>query len=258
MHANIRICSYITLGLIFVLKIAGLSLGTMCALQGAARSGMLNYVGEQRQILKTGRAGGTLSLDELADVRNLYALGPVEGLDGEITIIDGEPYVSKVRGKSSFVVERTLNHRAIFLVWAQVKDWDNICVPQSVTNYPELEKFIRKSAEQMGVDTEAPFPFLMTGTPCELQWHINVDRTNGQPITQDLFQKSKQHYPLREECVDIFGVYSEKHQGIFIRQDLKTHIHFVSRESTATGHVDAITPGGLTLRLPRRSGNTMR
>jgi acetolactate decarboxylase len=252
MNANIRICIRFLLGVIFVLHSVGLSLGTLVALQGAARSGMVNHVGEQRQIVRTGRAVGTLSLTELADKRNLYALGPVEGLDGEITIFNGKPYVSKVRGNTSYVVDRTFNHRAIFLVWAQVKGWYNVGVPQSVTNYRELEEFIRKAAEQMDVDTESPFPFLMAGTPQELGWHINVNRTGGQPITQDLFQKSKQYYSFCGECVDIFGVYSDKHQGIFTRQDLKTHLHFVSRESTATGHIDAINPGGFTLRLPCR------
>jgi acetolactate decarboxylase len=252
MNANVRICICFLLGLIFVLHTVGLSLGPLNALQGAVRSGMVNYVGEQGQIVKTGRAMGTISLTELAGKRNLYALGPVEALDGEITLFNGRPYVSKVRGNTSFVVDRTFRHRAIFLVWVQVKCWNNVCVPRSVTNYRELEEFIRNAAELMNVDTGTPFPFLMMGTPQELGWHINVDRTGGQPITQDLFQKSKQYYSLRGECVDIFGVYSDKHQGIFTRQDLKTHLHFVSRESPATGHIDAINPGGLTLRLPCR------
>jgi hypothetical protein len=91
----------------------------------------------------------------------------------------------------------------------------------------------------------------MTGSPRELAWHINVDRTDGQPITPELFRKSKQQYTLRGEQVDIFGVYSEKHGGVFMSQDLRIHIHFVSRDSAATGHIDGISPSALTLRLPR-------
>jgi hypothetical protein len=34
-------------------------------------------------------------------------------------------------------------------------------------------------------------------------------------------------------------------------EGLKIHIHFVSRDATASGHIDAIVPGALTLRLPR-------
>ena len=80
---------------------------------------------------------------------------------------------------------------------------------------------------------------------------INVDRTEGKPITRDLFWKSKQQYTQRAERVDILGVYSETHAGIFMPQDAAIHIHFISHDSAATGHIDALVPGSFTLRLPR-------
>jgi hypothetical protein len=120
-----------------------------------------------------------------------------------------------------------------------------------VSDYAKLETFVKETAEQQGIDTDAPFPFLMAGSPRELVWHINVDRTDGRPISPDLFQKSKQQYILHDERIDIFGVFSEKHGGVFMSQDLRIHIHFVSRDSVATGHIDAISPSALILRLPR-------
>ena len=68
---------------------------------------------------------------------------------------------------------------------------------------------MKERARQAGLDTAVPFPFLIAGTPRELVWHINVDRTEGKPITRDLFWKSKQQYTQRAERVDILGVYSE-------------------------------------------------
>jgi hypothetical protein len=56
---------------------------------------------------------------------------------------------------------------------------------------------------------------------------------------------------LRGERVDIFGVHAEQHGGILMGEGMKIHIHFVSRDSDATGHIDEIAPGGLALRLPR-------
>jgi hypothetical protein len=222
------------------------------AVQGAICAGAVSHIGEQREIFKTGRASAKLALAELSSVPNLYALGPVEGLDGEITIFNSEPYVSKLRGReNAYVVDRTFNHGAIFLVWTQMRECDDIHVPESVSSYGALETFVKDTARQQGIDTDAAFPFLMTGSPRELAWHINVDRTDGQPITPELFRQSKQQYTLRNERIDIFGVYSEKHGGLFMSQDLRIHIHFVSRDSAATGHIDAISPGGLTLRLPR-------
>ena len=222
------------------------------AVQGALRAGIVSYIGEQQEIFKTGRASASVSLVQLAGLPHLYAIGPVEGLDGEITIFNSEPHVSKVRaGGDAYIVDRTFDHGAIFLVWAQVREWNVITVPQAVSSYRELETVVREMARQNGIDTDVPFPFLIGGTPHELVWHINVDRTEGKAITRDLFWKSKQQYTLRGERVDILGVYSEKHSGVFMPQGATIHIHFISQSSPATGHIDAIVPGSFTLRLPR-------
>jgi acetolactate decarboxylase len=220
------------------------------AVPGAERAGSVSYIGAQSEIFRTGRATAKISLRELSGISHLYALGPVEGFDGEITIFDSEPYVSQVRGAdSAYVVDRTLDHAAFFLVWTRMREWEDVPVPLSVSSYAELQAFVEEAARERGIEAYSPFAFLMTGTPRELVWHINVDRTGGQPINQELFRQSKQRYTLRGERIDIFGVYSEAHQGIFTSPGLRTHLHFVSRESPATGHVDEISPGGLTLRL---------
>jgi acetolactate decarboxylase len=212
----------------------------------------VRYIGAQKDLFRTGRADAKLSLAELSEMSDLYALGPVAGLDGEMTVLDSQPHVSQVRGGANgYIIDRTFNHGAIFLVWAQVCEWDDVHIAESVSSYQELETVVQESARQHGIDTDLPFPFLMAGTPRELLWHINVDRTGGQPITPELFRKSKQQYTLRDKPVEIFGVYSRSHGGVFMSEGLKIHIHFVSRDGAASGHIDAIVPGGLTLRLPR-------
>lgn len=154
------------------------------AVQGAQRAGIVSYIGEQQEIFKTGRASARVSLGQLAGLPHLYAIGPVEGLDGEITIFNSEPHVSKVRaGGDAYIVDRTFDHGAIFLVWAQVREWNVIRVPQAVSSYRELETVVREMARQNGIDTDVPFPFLIAVTPHELVWHVNVDRTEGKAIT---------------------------------------------------------------------------
>src|SRR5262249_1655357 len=109
-----------------------------------------------------------------------------------------------------------------------------------------------------------PFPFLLSGTPAEVKWHINVDRTEGKPITPELFAKSKVSYVLRAEAVDIVGFHSTSHHGVFISKYTPAltpepgithpiHIHALSRANQATGPIDDITVGpAMVLRLPRR------
>ena len=121
----------------------------------------------------------------------------------------------------------------------------------------------KQQAQAAGIDVTKPFPFLLSGTPVEIKWHINVDRTEGKPMTKELFAKSKAPFVTKNEPVDIVGFYSETHSGVFltkyapaIKEDSGMqnfiHIHLVSRTSKAAGHIDNITFGdGMVLRLPK-------
>jgi acetolactate decarboxylase len=121
---------------------------------------------------------------------------------------------------------------------------------------------VKARAQAGGIETARPFPFLLAGTPVEVRWHVNVDRTGGQPITPELFTQSKAGYVSRGVEMDIVGFQSESHPGIFISQFapgikpgdvLKNaiHIHMVTRDGQAAGHIDDIILGpGMTLKLP--------
>lgn len=230
---------------------------------GASRDGLVEFVGAQSAIFKTGKAGAAVSLDALKQWPSLYALGPVKDLDGEITIIDSKPYVSRVKG-TSFSVDHSWGTEAIFLSWTRQAAWRDVAVPRGVSGYLDLQEFVKAAAATAGLDTARPFPFLLVGAPAEIKWHINVDRTEGRPIDEALFAKSKASYVLKNEPVEIIGFYSERHAGVFVSRYAPAvppesgrtnaiHIHFVSKASSATGHIDDITLAeGMTLRLPDR------
>jgi len=235
--------------------------GTALALN-STKEGLIEYIGAQRDIFKTGKASSVISLESLAGQKGLYAVGPIDGLDGEITIFNSKPYITKVRGKD-YDVDNTLNHRAFFLVWTEQEKWQDVPVPVAVKGYVDLQQFVKAQAQAAGIDVTKPFPFLIAGTPVEIKWHINVDRTEGKPITNELFVKSKEPFVTKNEPVDIIGFYAEHHAGVFLPsynpaikegsgQQNVIHIHLVSRTSKAAGHIDNITLGeGMVLRLPK-------
>lgn len=232
------------------------------AVVGSKKEGLVEYVGAQKTIFLTGKAESVVSLEDLAGKKGLYAMGPVDGLDGEITIFDSKPYITKVSGKD-FVMDNTFKHGAFFLVWTEQSNWQDVPVPADVKGYVDLQKFVKSEAQKAGIDVNKPFPFLLAGVPVEIKWHINVDRTEGKPITNELFVKSKEPFVTRNEPVDIIGFYSEGHSGVFLSQyapaikegsGMKNaiHIHLVSRASKASGHIDDLVMGeGMVLRLPK-------
>jgi acetolactate decarboxylase len=226
------------------------------------KEGAVEFDGAQKTFFKTGKADAVMSLETLSGRKSLFAIGPIDGLDGEITIFDSKPYITKVRG-SDFTLDQSFNHSAVFLVWTEQSRWQDINIPASVKGYADLQQFIKTSATGAGIDMSKPFAFLISGTADEIKWHINTDRTDGKPITKELFVKSKESYITKNEPVDIIGFYSESHHGQFISEyapaikpDSGTknaiHIHLVSRVSKAAGHIDDLTMGkDMLLRLPK-------
>ena len=169
------------------------------AIVGSKKEGMVEYVGAQKDVFTTGKAASVVSLEDLAGRKGLYAMGPIDGLDGEITIFDSKPYITKCAVPITSL-DNTFKHGAFFLVWTEQAKWKDVPVPNTVKGYVDLQNFVKAQAQAAGIDVTKPFPFLLAGTPVEIKWHINVDRTEGKPITKELFAKSKQPFVDEERA----------------------------------------------------------
>jgi acetolactate decarboxylase len=225
------------------------------------KEGLVEYNGAQNTIFDTGKAEGKVPVAAMSGANAAYGVGAYAGLDGEITIYEGKPFVTQVRG-NGYTMDHSQDGAAIFAAWTKNIQWRDEPVPADVKTYLELQRFVKARAAAAGIDTSLPFPFLMTGKPSELKWHINVDLSEGKAITREIFAKSKANYVMKNEQVDIVGFYSEKHPGVFIsayapaikEKDVKNtiHIHLLTKDGKSAGHIDDLTfSGGMTLRLPK-------
>jgi acetolactate decarboxylase len=235
-----------------------------CATTGfpSLTDGLLTYAGSQKTIFETGKAEAKVPVAAMSGAPDFFGVGAVAGLDGEITVFEGKPYVTKVRG-NSYTMDHSQEHTATFAVWTRQTAWTEQPVPSTVKGYLDLRNFVKARAATAGIDVSKPFPFQLVGTPTEVKWHINVDLTEGKPITNELFAKSKASYVMKNEPMDIIGFYSDRHPGVFIsayapainvESGVKNamHIHLVTRDGKSAGHIDNLTLGtGMTLRLPK-------
>ena len=73
---------------------------------GSVHDGLVEFAGGQNRIFETGKADPVLDLRDLQSTDGLYAIGPVKDLDGEITVFDSTPHVSRVRG-SGYAVQQS-------------------------------------------------------------------------------------------------------------------------------------------------------
>lgn len=252
------------------MKMHYLALGAILLAGGAVaeehlhvqKDGLVEYYGSQAAIAQSGKTEGDLPIAEMSGDNATFGVGACNHLDGEITIAESQPYVTRVRD-DKFIMEHSGDGKAIFGAWTKNKEWNEVAVPAEVESYLDLQRFVRDRARAAGVDTSStPFPFLLKGKPAYVKWHINVNRTDGRPMRRKLFARSKEFYELEEEKVTIVGFYSEKHHGQFIGtyspaikdKDVKNaiHIHVVSADGDAAGHIDDVKfDGGMTLFLPK-------
>src|SRR5215471_8973967 len=79
----------------------------------------VHVLGEMRRMFTAHDIAANVDLTQISSTPHLYALGPMAGLKGEITALDGEIFVSQVAAaRPSVAVDpRT---KAVFLVYALV------------------------------------------------------------------------------------------------------------------------------------------
>ena len=208
----------------------------------------VKFLGSVDAVMK-GDLSGQYSLDSIKNVDNMYALGTMKELSGEIQIYNGQDYSSVVQG-DSVIVSSELDRQAAFVVYSQIKNWKDIKIPLSVSNTETLIGFFEYN-EESELNTERPFMFLIEGEVEELSWHVL------QPSTTDSLNSTSDHKSLaksgliEDQAVEILGVYSRDHQGIFTHHGMPVHMHFRTADGMLAGHVDDVEFGPeMNLKIP--------
>jgi acetolactate decarboxylase len=142
----------------------------------------VRWVGAQRDML-AGDVSGTIDLATLAHLPHLYALGPREGLQGEVSIFDGRPSVSRVVD-GRIDVDSSFQHRACSLAYATVPAWDETALAHAVPDVASFEERLLETATGRG--TTEPFPFRVAGraerwSPGWFGWSGPFDRDLRSP-----------------------------------------------------------------------------
>lgn len=231
-----------------VSAISGLTITLGIGALAAARAYEVKWVGEMHKVMMMGEDQGIISLASLKNRPNLYALGPVEGLNGEITVFNSQPSIATIRdGKP--VVENTSNVQAPLLVYAQVAKWSEIAIPARVQTAGDLSTFVESSARQAGLDMSAPIPFRVTAHMLEIQMHI-VNRQGRDAKGKEAHEAIEVKIPLTHAMVELIGFWSDKHGGVFTHMGETTHIHGRTTDGKISGHVDSFKIASGQLLLP--------
>jgi len=223
--------------------------GCSCSSVSAEKPFHVTWQGAQRDVL-AGDIQGHVDLAPLATLANLYGLGPLEEVKGEITILDSAATVARVTDDGGIAITTGFSHRACFLVYSQVQRWQKVVLPEDVIDEKTLEAALPDLAAEYGIDTSEPFPFLLRGQPDRLVFHV-LNKTDGLQHSLELHEKAKIKFTLEDTGIEVIGFYSSSHRGIFTPGHSAIHIHVRSNDGLASGHVDTLSfPGGIDLFLP--------
>ena len=210
----------------------------------------VQYKGALKNMMKKGDISANADLRELAGMKNLYALGAVENLKGEILILNGTPYISTVVG-DSLNIDTSFDSKATLLGYAIVEDWSTHNIPDEVSNYEELEIFIENTMRDNGKQVNSPFPFLISGNLHSFDWHI-IDWPEGDMNhTHEKHINSGLNGTSMNRDVEILGFYSKHHRAIFTHHTTNMHMHVKTKDGLLSGHLDDLLLGEkMILQLP--------
>jgi acetolactate decarboxylase len=204
----------------------------------------VEFISAMKNVMRLGKLEGTVLLDTLPQ-KNLYGIGPVEFLQGELMVLDGTSYISKVATDSTMTVEASFDVKAPFFVYAQVEEWEKESLPHTITHLEALEAYLDEKFK----DRNEPVVFRIEGTIDSAVIHI-VNLPEGSNVSSpEEAHQGIVYYPLQHEEVELVGFFSRKHQAIFTHHDTFMHIHLITKNRKMMGHLDEINFGKNPLTL---------
>lgn len=214
-----------------------------------AQSNEIKVQGAMKNVMRKGELHGTIFLDTIQTKSNLYGLGPLEYLKGELLIYNGVSYVSKVKTEGKVLMEKTFQAQAPFFVYANVESWIEIKLPKNVRTIQHLEKFL----DEYTKNVKRPFAFRLEGEFELVKFHIQNLPNNSIVRSPEDAHVGQAKYLSMSEKGKILGFFSTEHQTIFTHHDSYIHMHFINDSETEMGHIDdlKISPKGkIKLYLP--------
>jgi acetolactate decarboxylase len=213
-------------------SLAIFSLGSSFAV--AQERNEVKVTGAMRNVMWKGELAGLISTDTL-NKEGVYGIGPIENLTGEILIINGKTFTSRVQG-TSIVVDSNVKVAAPFFVHTEVKEWKEIKLPEQVNSIKELEAFL---VEFAGKKTQ-PFVFRLQGVIHWSQIHVvNLPKGSIVKSPEDAHLGRESFY-ISDMNSTIIGFFSRSHQGVFTHHDSFLHMHLLTGDGSMMGHVDEL------------------
>lgn len=210
----------------------------------------VRYFGALKNMMHKGDISAKTDLADLKNIDYLYAIGALENLKGEIQIINGQSFNTRV-SNNAIIYDKSFDRKATLLVYAIVEEWNSFKIPNDILTYEQLEKHIASIAKQNGININKPFPFMIEGTAKSFDWHVINWKDGDTEHSHEKHIKSGLHGTVNNTKVELLGFYSDYHHAVFTHHTTNMHIHVKTSDNKIAGHMDGLKLGeNMTLKLP--------
>lgn len=208
--------------------------------------------GALRPIIHEGKIGAVIDLKSLKITKGTIAVGAVAHLDGEITVIDGQTYVSRVRSKAVVHDKPGAgNVGACLLIVSKVPKWRDIEILDAIKS-TDFDGTIERLLRDSGLDTGRRIPFQVIGKFDSIKAHV-IDGKNipKGPSSHEAHLKSGVQISEKAIAGTVVGFFSKSDQGVMTHHTTTTHLHGYFPVQKFSGHIDEIAVArGSILRIP--------
>lgn len=229
--------------------------------------GKVHTFGNLEEVLKYQGSGDSISLKQFQNKQNIYALGLTEFLQNEVVILDNEAFISSVKNKK-VQIDKSLKHQVSFLVYAKVLKWKSYKVPHNIYTKKQFEEFLEELAEEEGIDTYEPFPFLLEGEIKASRYRVFSHNKNDAIITsigtcascneEEKKEGTKKRYlsstlyqTIQNKQGTILGFYSNQ-RGVITNKDSYTNMNFILDNKRLSAHMLNMMVGkNMVVKLPK-------
>jgi alpha-acetolactate decarboxylase len=217
---------------------------SICVFFGFIYAETFQSYGHFKNMIMSKNLEGRVALEPLnLDTKGTYAVGAFANAAGEITVFDGEFFMSY--GKTGLKkVFKTIkkDEKSMLLATMRPKEfYDGGIIDEEMIDvffYDELE--IRASKTK--IDMTKPFMFILEGEFSEVTWHIINGKNTDKPIPGKKFKMMKKIFSKHDSIKGkVIGFYHKGPQGIFTHPGENYHGHFISQDGSQAGHIDTFS-----------------
>ena len=207
--------------------------------------------GNRQLILNENELGGVVKIDTLFSGEALFAIGPVEGLQGEVTVYNDLVSIAGIR-EDKPIISECKNTKAIFLISSNENDWVEYKIERELVGLDEVELYVKEFFFAKKRDFSMAIPFRIETKVSELQYHI-IFKKDSLRHNKKEHQKAKIKFNLKDTDINIIGFWvDEERVGRLTHPGKRTHLHFISKDNTTSGHIDnIIIPNGSKIYFPK-------